>query len=440
MIKFFGIILLLVIIKKMFFETKYTLKEKFLDLLPISVVLGLFVDVGYFIKIGSYELLYSELLLLILIIISIFIILTRLKNIKIKISLLFFLISIIVTQVFLIIYPIEQLIYRNGLYILPKFSFNSLLVFLRVIMMIIISVVATNIISEDDIKSITNKLLKYTSYIYIICVLEWITKNILKINIYNSIIGNLFGKGEFTVDFLLERGSTYSLQGLSREPAHLSFGLFMFLMILIFSNIEVKRKNVFFIIGIILLILSGSLSAIGYSLALLISYIIQSRKKINLILISFLIILTCIFIIPNESKVYYISRILNSLNILLDMNQVQMNTSEQVRLFSITETLKTVFLNRKIFGAGLSIPYAYSGTVMILSSIGIIGFVNWFWYYFISIGQVFKNNKFITIIIIMLISLTFIGSINIIYSSYILLLVINMKYYCIKKDIGKINI
>lgn len=429
MIHPFGIILILYIIKNTLMKRNIHLNSIFIFLFALLVGLELFINAGYMTKIGNYELLYDEFVLVLLAIVSVFVILKRSNRIKVKIALLFLLMSLIVTEVFLVINPINEVIYRNEEYILPEFSMYSLLVLSKVIIMLIVSVAALQIINKENLYNIMKSVLKYASLIYAVCGVEWITKNVLHSQAYHSVVNFMFGKGLYTVDFLLERGSGYSIQGLMREPSHLAFGLFMFLLILIFSDVDIKTKNKYFIIGLIILIISSSLSGFGYASALMLSYIIHTRKKVKPIVFLSVFSIMLIFIVPRDLIVYYSSRVLNSLNILRDTSSTQMYTSEYVRLFSITETLRTIFLRRPIFGAGLGIPYAYSASIMVLSSIGTVGFIAWFWYYFVSIGKIIISNRKILIVTLMFVTLIFIGSIKVIYSAFILLLVLQMRYF-----------
>lgn len=426
MIKPFGIILIGLILYNVFNKKKLVLNDVFEYLLSLLIFLELFINVGYMFKILDYELFYSEFVLILLFLTTIVIILRNTNLFRIKWTLILFTFSIMATEMYLMIKPIDKSIFRNGIYLIPEFSVYSLLIMLRVVMMLIISGVAIYLIKNKELNEIVNRIARNTMYIYILCIVEWVVKNVFHSQIFNTVIDYIFGKGIYTVDFLLERGSLYSLQGLLREPAHLSFGLFMFLMIILLSNLNSKAKNKYFIIGSGLILISGSLSGIGYIFALILCRVVNIRKKLKPIIFGALIICIAAFLIPAELTDYYISRITNSWMILSSSSEALLFTSEQVRLFSITETLKTVFLERPILGAGLGIPYAYGANIMILGSIGIIGFILWFWYYFISIGDVIRKNK-VFVISIMFIVFTFIGSINVIYSAYILLLALEIK-------------
>lgn len=428
MIRPFGIILIICIFKNIFLNKRILLKDIFIYLLGLLVFLELFVNVGYMFKVGDNEILYPEFVLALLFIVSIGMIIKNMHTIKIKISQVFFIISIILTELYLLINPIDELIYRNGTYVTVEFSLYSLMILLRVIIIIIISMVAVSRISNNDMSGIISKVSKYSLFIYTLSFIEWIIKNVFKSEIYNSLVDYIFGKGVYTVDFLLERGSSYSLQGLSREPAQLSFGLFIFLIIILISDLKIKDKNKHFIIGIVLLIASGSLSGIGYAVAIVLLSIIYNKKKLKPLILTIIFFSMLIMYMPTELIVYYSSRFINSWNVIISSNEALSFTSEQVRLFSITETFKTVFIKRPILGTGLGIPYAYGTNIMIFSSIGILGFTHWFWYYFISIGDVIRNKK-VSLVIILFIVLSFIGTIQLIYSAYTLLIVLEMKTF-----------
>lgn len=428
MIQPFGVFLIVFLIKKIFFCRKKSIEKHFSMLFLVLVFLELFVNVGYFVKINNYEVMYDEFILILLAIYCFFEVLRNPSKTKIKFSMLSFTFVLIVTELLLVVNPINESIYRNGIYILPNFSFYSILVFFKVLIMLFVSIVSLHLLNEIEIANLFSKLQKLAIIIYILVLIEWVTKNIFQSNIFHIVVNFIFGRGEYTVDFLLERGSSYSLQGLTREPAHLTFGLFIFAIILIFSKINIKEKHILFITDIIILSLSGSLSGIGYAIALIVIYILNSKSRVKYML--YLIggaILTAVFG-PKELLMYYIGRIINSISLFLMPSADSAYTSEFVRIFSIQETFRTVITKRPFFGAGLGIPYAYSGTIMIISSIGVIGLLAWFYYYFISIGKMKTLTKYISILT-MFIILSLIGSISIIYSGYILLLVLQLRYF-----------
>lgn len=424
----FGVTLIIYVLIYLFYTKRRTLSDVFGFLLILLVFLELFVNVGLFFRVGNYELLYDEIVLVLLLFVSIIIIFKHINTIRIRITMLLFIFSVSITKILLIVNPIEFEIFRNGEYIVPTFSIHSALVTLRVLIMLIISIVAVKFVDRTKVDELFEKLLKYVSVVYVIISLEWITKNAFNSNVFHIIVNYFFGIGKFTVDFLLERGRNYTIQGMTREPAHLSYGLFMFLILLIFSNVEPRKKGLYLFVGIFFIILSGSFSGLGFALVLVLTYLINSFKKLNRTNFIFALFILFLFVASSNLMVHQFSRLINILNILGLSNQTNLLTSEYVRLNTILVTLSTVFANRPMFGAGLAVPYAFSAIVMVISSIGIIGGFTWFADYFLSIGKVRTLKKIMSVVVV-LVSLSFIGSINIIYRAYILYLAIQLRYH-----------
>ncbi|MDD2371390.1 MAG: hypothetical protein PHQ32_05240 [Firmicutes bacterium] len=437
MIKPFGAILLIYFLYKILFSKEITVNNVFKYLLGLLIFFELFINVGYMFKIANYEVLYSEFILLLLFIISLIIIKNNFKKIRIKGTVILITISVIATEINLLINPITENIFRNKGYLIPVFSYYSILILLRFLMMLVISVAAINIIKYEDVINIIDGLARKAKYIFVICILEWIVKNLFFSQMYSFIVDYIFGEGIYQVGVLLKRGSIYSLQGLLREPAYLTFGVFIFLIIIILSNYKSKVKYTYLIVGSSLILVSGSLSGVVYILALFMMVVSMNKNKSKLLGLGIVVLIGGILFLQTELASYYIGRIVNSWRIV-NSSSGAVFSSEQIRLFSITETFKTVFLKRPILGAGLGIPYAFGTDIMIFSSIGIFGSVLWFWYYFISLGKMIANKKTF-IILSMFFALLFIGTINVIYSAYIVLIVleINMLNKPAKNNMNK---
>lgn len=397
----------------------------------MMIFLELFVNTGFFLRLGSYDVTYSETTLLFISIITLFLFIRNAGKIKLRVSLLVFLFSVIITELYLAINPINDYIYRNGLYVKVEISFYSIIIFLRVLMIIFISAAAIHTFSKNRLDMTVKKLSKWAFSIYLICYIEWLVKNIFNSSIFNAFVNFIFGKGANTVDFLLERGSLFSLQGLTKEPAHLAHGVFIFLVIILLSNLKAKEKQVHFMLGGLILLISGSFSGFGYFFTILIMYFYTS-KHFTYLRLAFVVVFACLVITlaPSDLISYYFMRAENTIESLLKPENVSFVVLNG-RVFSMHETFKTVVLKRPLIGAGLGIPYAYSANLMIVASIGITGFVTWFYYFFLSIGNAIERKK--TFFIILFFSIfMLIGSINIIYSGYTLLITMELNSFGIK--------
>jgi len=427
MIKPFGMLLLILILRNIAFNKQACFKSSFVYLSSLLVFLELFVNVGYMFKFGDFELQYSEFVTALLFAYSARVVFGS-EKIGIKYSMIMLSLSLIVTELLLILNPIGQAIYRNNTYVIPKFSLYSLQIFARVIVGLIISIGALNTLTRQDIANVSHRIVEYAKVTYVVCAVEMVVKNVFHSTMFNEVVGSIFGVGESTLDILMKRGSLYSLQGLLKEPSHLTFGLFMFLVILIYSDVPIKTKDRMFIFGLLLLVVSGSFAGFGYAISLVLMYFIVNERRLKPGSFVLLFFAMLIFIIPNSMTTYYLTRLTNSLRILDSFMAPDLVTSEQVRLNSIIETYRTVFLQRPFFGAGLGIPYAYGTNIMILSSIGIAGFGLWFWYYFISIGKCLTFKKIFTVSVIFFV-FSFIGSISVLYSMFTIQLVLQLRQH-----------
>ncbi|MDU5106517.1 hypothetical protein, partial [Clostridium sp.] len=159
MIKPFGLILIGYIIKKIFLNKTLDFKKMFNEFISLTIILELFINVGYMIRIGEYEFLYNEFFLVILLIISIIIIVRDRKSIKIYYSMIIYTTSLIITELLLAMNPINDLIYRNGLYIKPQFSYYSIMILSRIIIILIVSIIVVNYLKKEDINFIINKVI-----------------------------------------------------------------------------------------------------------------------------------------------------------------------------------------------------------------------------------------------------------------------------------------
>lgn len=224
---------------------------------------------------------------------------------------------------------------------------------------------------------------------------------------------------------LLERGSIYSLQGLTREPSHLASAMFWLGLIIIFSNYSKRFIWKMLLCVSLFMLISRSFSGILFILALYTIYAIENNKK--KFIYSLLLIIVAPVILLSSSFSYYVDRIGNVLA-LLKLGGASTTISEHVRVISIIENLK-IFLSRPFFGIGIGTTYAHGALPSILSNIGILGFLTWFVFFiFKGIGKM-KFNVTNALIVTVLIIVSFITqSISLTYSVSMLLLMLQIRY------------
>lgn len=406
------------------------LKDKYAMLIGLLVSLQLFVTVGYMFVFGEFELLYGEFVLIIIILFSILIMFIKKIDKRLLLSGFILFSSIVLTEVLLTVIPLSEMILRNKDYVFPKISFYSLIVSLRMVAFIIVALVLKKELNKDNLNKIIDYIYIFGVFTYFIIFIEWVTKNILKVRIFNDAVTLIFGQGKFTLDTILTRGNLNSLQGLMREPAHFTEGIFYFTLLIILSDIKVKRINWVVLFSLTILLFSGSFSSVLYIATLIIVYIAKKKIKISHVMLIGAILLFLIpIVMSSDIFKYYYLRLINSVDFLKTNDASLLLTSEGYRIHSIIETFKLTF-KRPLFGIGLGIPYSYGFLSMLFSSMGFLGVSAWYSFVF----KIFAEMKIKPISLFILLSLTavwiFTGSMGNAYSIVILLIAF---------EIGKIS-
>lgn len=380
----FSIILLalfLIIIIK-----QKNIKQQYLTLSSLLIGFEMFVNIGFFVKLGSYELAYVEVILILVMVYS-FVMITRFKIDKrsfIAGTLLIF--SIVITTSLLAVNPLDQLIIRNREMINVEFSFYSIMISLRVIFIVIVVLSWRTLFSNKDILYISHFIHKFGRVILILCFLELISKNLFSSSAFVDITGRIFGVGDSTITFIFQRAGTYTLQGLTREPSILARGLFQFTSILVFTK-KFKEIKWDLIASIIILFLSGSFSSVLFVSALLLFVFFKVNYKKKVIILIPSVVLVSVFL-NTEIGLYYLMRVGRSFEFFLNPSNIDnlRTTSEAGRFTSIFYTI-SLFLQRPFFGIGLGIPYSYAYISSALASIGIVGFTSWYYFIFHAITR-----------------------------------------------------
>jgi len=426
-------------------KKKWLINELFFFLIPIELTFELFINVGYLIKIGNLEISASDFLFSLLVFLAVYKLLTTRVNRNLIILAILFIYIIIIGLILLACKPVDSGIisYSHNWdfdYYKSLFEPASIkLVQIRMIFMIIaytpILIFVQNSYPPNFKKEIADTLYSSLNVIYLILMIEFILKNILKSNLFSEIILNIFGKSNSTIYSLLQRGGTYGLQGLAREPSQMAKSLFLatgIFLLLCNNNIQKARKIAIF--SIISLIFVRSLIGFASIIIIILMYYIifkVDRKIIILILLSILI-----FIIYKNIKSfnYYFDRI----SVLLKFLSVPQNKwiyfTNQPRIISIIETFR-LFMKRPIFGIGYGITYAHSFIATGLVSLGIAGMTVWFKMQLFNRVLQFHHLIILTLIIIFWFINGYIGEL---YSISSLILILSIGKVHIRSERYKI--
>lgn len=221
--------------------------------------------------------------------------------------------------------------------------------------------------------------------------IEIISKFVFKSSCFNDLLGYFFGDGFNTYSFDDMRDNKYILQGLTREPSHLAFSLFL-CQVYLWIDFTKTRKNItflFIISSVLLSYFSGAFSFILYFVCFLFFILIfKLLYKKNILFKGFFVLLlfsTTVFFIYiliypllSSSIVDRLTNIENSFFYILQddwKGRLELK-SEYARLISIVDNFYD-FLHRPILGLGAGVELSHSGIVTFLSNVGLLCFILW---------------------------------------------------------------
>ena len=380
-----------------------SIKELFKNYFILEAIYSLArINVGYFIKIGTMEIEYHEILLALLFILSIFILAKNRKvNKNCFTTSLLLLFSVIIGMVLCYFWPSNEYVvdfsHSWDKYVLGdftqlsrvSFSIQAYFMFFRLLIFLFLLNIIRIYYTKDEIIQIAKRIHKYLKYFIIFGVIEFICAYIFNYNI-TTFIDWFFGRGKDTYNTIIR------LKGLSREPSYYAIGLYNFILLSMYiSYFDNKKYDGWILISLFLGFISTSFSFILCIISIIVQYIFiiinkSSKDRKMLIIISifmFLIILT--YIVFSDNFILYISNsninILNRLSDLLGKVKNYMGgysdlyfngRSETVRICGSIMTLKAG-LSRPLFGLGIGTSFCLIGLVSMFSNIGLIGLITW---------------------------------------------------------------
>lgn len=430
------------ILVSIYFFIIYKFRFTFKTLLAfyvISFLLDVVMLRGFFIKIGDKEY-YSESIFVFIIcfVNTIYLLRYKIKKYLLIVSFIFF-INFFIGIIFTYFVPLEVKVLNcssfggwDG-YVIGKTNkeissvnfLRSFLFFLQLYSFSTCCFIIKQKFTYEIYLNFFNIIKTFLKFYVLFILAECIFKNIFNcfeiIELFNLILGN--GLNTFEGNEI--RNGFYVLIGLSREPSHLAYTLFVSLIIFAFGFKHFKSGNDLFyiVLTFLLLFLTGAFSSIIYSLLVIILlYTLQSNKLNSKNLILYLVftvllfifaVIILIFFIPENIDDQFFSRINNIINaleyIILDDWKFRISIkSEYVRLISIFDNLRS-FLERPIFGIGAGVELSHSGFISLLSNIGIIGITCWIFLLLKScISSNVKSSLFLLILLVIFANL-FVG-------------------------------
>ena len=388
-----GIFLIVALLVYIFNKKDY--KKMFMSFFMVMIMTKFFINIGYFVKIGSFDIMYDEFFTFLTFISALKYLTKNNSSLTYKKNIFCLIISISFSIIlnFLLSYNEYGIRYggswddyflgTESFKILTP-SFNSLLQIVRIFMFFTIYYTFSKEISKSKFKKMMNVMFCISIFAVIMFIIEFVQKNMLHSYFLNDFYNKIFGLNDATYTGLGSfHNGYYSVTFLYREQSHLSEYFFFISLMMLLSSFIFKKKKYFLVS---LLMIGASILSISFTSLLcagiyylVFSYlVIKHSKKYSKFAIMLLIVIICItpFLI---NKSIFSERINNSLYMILNFNSqgVYAFNSENVRLFSVMYNYD-LFRSHFLFGLGIGTSYSHSGLSTTLVSIGSVGLVLYF--------------------------------------------------------------
>lgn len=377
--------------------------KKYLSLYIFAAFTEIFLNLGYLFSVGSFEVNYSYISLGITVLYGT--ILQSKHKIKFlsKTSLIF--ICVVCIGMFVrIISPVE--IYGIDHYMVADDLFNgvplvkltispySYITLIKVLMLIYTTSIFSKVYQREKFFLIIKKYIPIFEFYVIFAIVEFTINNIAGPSIIRDIVLAIFGSQKASAALPYYRMGLYSILLTCNEPSLTSYVLLFCIIGLLWGYIQTGKKGLknLALLGVMMMVLSLTLTGIIFSILVIYIYIDKREKKqkrlnpnelitIGLVLCLFVLIIA---LVPDLRNYFWerISRVFTYIGFLFSnstSNRVFTifgASSEAVRMYSIFQGL-TVFLKTPLLGVGLGTENVCSGWVSVLSQIGIIGTYYW---------------------------------------------------------------
>lgn len=406
----FSIILLSLLVYN-FVKTKSN-KSRLLNIVLITALVETYLELGYFISIGSSQISYRLVTELLLFVMSTYILTTN-KISKGNFFKATLLIGVLIFGILnLVINPYDiatgninvswdDMLAYGAKFENIHFTFFVLGEFFQFLLYIVSILAICAVSTMDDLKLLILKFAFYTRGMLVIGIAELIIKFAFKNNVYNMFCNMIFGIAVASKNTFEVRGSGVVLQGLTKEGSHYIYALFIAIIVL-FAEHKLNNCSLIWIyVAIALSVSAMSFSALLFLFGIACLYCvfwIQNSNSGNVKVFKRALIL--MLLMSLVGGLFFLSRnYLNYLSISSDnfwsrriisvyeelglvfsgewKNQsTSLEWSNRVRLLSVFETLK-LMVYRPIFGHGIASVTSHGSTSMLLAGTGIVGTLLW---------------------------------------------------------------
>ena len=427
------------IVTKCIYE-KRKLSDIIVSITALSILLELGISVGYFIRVGSFEVGFSEATIILDTFFCIAYLVHRKKvDKKTGIFGVILLSSALISIFLLIVAPYsgtvvqsaEEWDYYYFYGVKPddlRISFNQVKEFMHLLCYVILFTCVFTLETQKRY-IILQKTKKGSKIFLVLGAIEIIFVYILnKQEFLTTIEKKILGDSYFTDGSLLSIGYSNRLRGLKSEPSMYAYTLFIFGVMFLVGWLYYKNKNdrKWFMLSMVLMVLTKSFSAV-LCMGLVVVYVLifhykktNSAKKLLYFIISAVIIGISLFALVKIANAthfnsYYLERIRKGILSMTDLSiggwngdYATYDGSTKVRLISIVGTWAYV-LKRPLFGLALGSTYAHSTMITVLAGLGWVGTLIWVIFTFYA-GKNRKGMYYTIICIIHILTLILFGN------------------------------
>lgn len=426
---FFSIFLFLFVFFRYIKEPLILLKKSF----ELCVISTIFLDIGHVAIVGDFIIEYNYLFtMLFLVAAIIYLIFNHPKFSRNCIYFLFFVLSIIFSYFYHIIFKSvyyssnfattwDVFFEGNGELMEISINIDVLQTLLRTLIFgfSICVLTQSKLITSENICALSKKIVFLANFYLLYLLFEFLLLNLFNSNILRDFSYNFFGFSESSfIGSRVVLGFSMPM-GIAREPSNLALCCFYILIANLYL-IFVTRKHLFtFIVYSIFCLLIGSLSSYWYAfIIILIIFValILKRKTLTGRIFSaktiFFIIFILIFFVF-AIFVLFGNRIENILSAIQNFDPYNVKwleaSSEIIRIYSIYNNLY-YFARNFLLGTGLGTIYSFSATITLITNVGIIGLGLFLGFYIISLNNnmIYKRKcvKHILVVVLLMMFLT----------------------------------
>ena len=373
--------------------------------IEICIITGIFLDIGYVLKIGDFECEYNYLFTGVAFFIAL---LTKQLRMLKKRELILFVLPVYLFAVVAIreISGIEflscsysgvtwdQSLRMKSLNTITASIEQIIMPIIRLLMMGIILIIFCRKYDRERINELCNKIYQASKIYAVFILIEIIWSNLFGSELRN-LIYTVFGEsGSTTLEYRRFLGINAPL-GLAREPSNFALSCFIISLVLYYNYRTKKERRCkgLMCFYLALLVVSGSVSGLLYLLALAFLFLCSSSFNTRRNVYYVLPILGGIGAFAvNHMYSYRIQLLINEFSRFSKGIEDLTFNSTINRMYSIYNNIMC-FFKVPILGTGLGTVYSFSCIVTLITNLGIVGTILFVMFYMGNIEKKFGDKK-----------------------------------------------